>query len=544
MRHVLAILLVAATHCEAVAFDAVGNTDQNHRAAPFKQGEVVVTFDLLPTKMSFDLPGYIKMVSENGIPYINGATESYIPDEGYQEGASYESWNDRDNEFSRMWIESRNAARIVVRHRCALMKKKDGKSVIIHSDKKKVAPYGPGNWVDEWYIFYPDGTHIRRIKIWNVVARNSGPHGKKWPYELEGMYLWWVPGQSPDGTKVSDHLEEEMITLIRMNGEHRTIDLTPYPLAVHDYANASGVYGRFANASIHVINTRSKYRPWRAGRPSDKLCVSPYVPVHTMTQIVPSFPEGSGSRDTYSVAGLGQMVYQDFWKLEKTTMSELWLNGWTDSDDPASDLSAVARSWWNAPHASLARRNGARIEGYDVAEKAYMIDASGIRLGKRMDLKLSASAARPLENPAFLVNNWGDGKVSVTVDGKTSTEGNLFRAGYCKELSLQDGRKWTDVLVLWLDISAQKQTTLSVMSIDEEKPGIDSVLNDQPYRTWRSLSGSALEARLVKYDGSAIVLETKAGKRSQISSVSLSAEDLAYFQSLKQKQENTKAGDN
>lgn len=60
-------------------FKADGNTDPDHKASPNEQGEVVVTFDTLPTQLSFDLPGHIKMISENGIPYTNGATETYIP---------------------------------------------------------------------------------------------------------------------------------------------------------------------------------------------------------------------------------------------------------------------------------------------------------------------------------------------------------------------------------------------------------------------------------------------------------------------------------
>lgn len=151
----IAIVLAMMNSCPARGaghqFRATGNSDPNHRAAPYKQGEVVVTFDTMPARVSFDLPGHIKLITENGIPYTNGATETYIPSEGFHEGASYESWNDKDNKYSRMWIESRNDARIVVRHRCALIKG----DKICHQDKRKVAPYGPGNWTDEWYIYKP-----------------------------------------------------------------------------------------------------------------------------------------------------------------------------------------------------------------------------------------------------------------------------------------------------------------------------------------------------------------------------------------------------
>lgn len=48
---------------------AVGNTDSDHRAAPCKEGEVVVTFDTMPSKVSFDLPGHIKMFTDTAVTH-------------------------------------------------------------------------------------------------------------------------------------------------------------------------------------------------------------------------------------------------------------------------------------------------------------------------------------------------------------------------------------------------------------------------------------------------------------------------------------------
>lgn len=442
----------------AAKFQAVGNTDENHRATPNKQGEAVVTFDNLPTKMSFCLPGHIKMFTENGIPYMNGATETYIPSEGFHEGASYEPWNDTENKYSRMWIESQSDARIVVRHRCALIKG----DKICHQEEKRVAPYGPGNWTDEWYVFHPDGTYVRRIKIWTAVARDSGSHfsGKKWPYELEGMYLWWI-GEKPHGDTVSDHVEDEMITLIRMNGEHKSFNMKPYPLEVNQHDRMNEIYGDFRDANIHVINTKSKYRPWRMGRPSQGLLMSPYVPVHPMTQLVPSFPEGSGRRKPYMMAGLGQMNYRDFWKLEDDSFSEVWLNGWTNSKDPVDELVAIAHSWQEAPKMVSDDGDGITLHGYDIGERAYLLEASSSQ-GAR--LKIAASSESPIVNPMFLVNGWGADKPRLTIDGKEIPKSGDFRFGHYKTLVLQDGRKWENVLAVWAKINATKETAFTIRS--------------------------------------------------------------------------------
>ncbi|MDP6525604.1 MAG: hypothetical protein QGH15_15420 [Kiritimatiellia bacterium] len=502
----------------AARFEATGNTDETHRPAPHKQGEVVVTFDALPTRMSFDLPGHIKMYTENGIPYINGAAETYITSEGIHEGASYESWNDKDNKYSRMWIESQNEARIVVRHRCALIKG----DKICHQEKRKVAPYGPGNWADEWYIFHPDGTYIRRVKIWSAVARESGRHGAaKYPYELEGMYLWW--GAPCRGKMASDHLEDDMITLIKMDGAHKTIDLKPYPLEVKEYQGMMRAYGEFKDANIHVINTKSKYRPWRMGRWSRSLRITPYVPVHKLVQLVPCFPPDTTRDSGYSVAGLGQMNWDDFWEQTDDSMSEVWLNGWTNSENPVDELVAIARSWQEAPDMVSAAGIGIKLHGYDIGERAYLLEAASSQ-GAR--LKIAASSESPIVNPMFLVNGWGADRPKLTIDGKEFPKGGDFRFGHYKNLILQDGRKWENALAVWARINVTKET---VFTINSARGGFRPAAEPAMFRTWTSQKGSNLEARLVDVFGATVTLETKTGKRVRINRSALSKPDQEYL---------------
>ena len=88
-------------------FKAEGNTDPDHRAERLKRGEVVVTFDLLPTRMSFNLPSFPCLVTENNISFYNGWTETYDTEIG---GGSFEPLMDINNRYNRMWIESQNEA--------------------------------------------------------------------------------------------------------------------------------------------------------------------------------------------------------------------------------------------------------------------------------------------------------------------------------------------------------------------------------------------------------------------------------------------------
>ena len=77
---------------------------------------IEVHFDLIPTKMRFSMPCYPSMVTENNIHFSNGWTETYDP----KASSSCEILWDRNARYSRMWIESQNPARIIVRWRSAI----------------------------------------------------------------------------------------------------------------------------------------------------------------------------------------------------------------------------------------------------------------------------------------------------------------------------------------------------------------------------------------------------------------------------------------
>ena len=109
----------------ADAFHAFGATepvvaymDELSTAVPREVSRVAVEvlFDLVPVKMRFSMPCYPCQVTENNIHYSNGWTETYDP----EASSSCEVLWDDEARYSRMWIESQNPARIVVRWRAAL----------------------------------------------------------------------------------------------------------------------------------------------------------------------------------------------------------------------------------------------------------------------------------------------------------------------------------------------------------------------------------------------------------------------------------------
>jgi hypothetical protein len=317
-------------------FKAVGNTDPDLRTPKNKRGEVVITFDLLPTKMSFNLPSFPCLVTENNISYYNGWTETY--DEAAGEG-SCEPLMDRENVYSRMWIENQNDARIVVRWRAALVSS-DG--IIAHKDAPTVSPYGPGDWVDEWYIIYPDGVHVRKSRVYTYFAPQSKPFGwdrdpPNYIFEFQEMLFLGERGHLPE-----DDIQTKALTLIKMNGDHATFSYDPYPIHFEpEEEELYAAFGEFWNANMFVVNTKSEYHPFTIGR-EEGVSISPYAPERrTRHGIFQSWPQNPNRHEGYHGAALGYIILRTFYQKTDTTLTQIYLSGFTNSIKPHTVLTPL-----------------------------------------------------------------------------------------------------------------------------------------------------------------------------------------------------------
>ncbi len=167
-------LPIACAATSAGQFKAVGPSKPVKMG--FRDKAVEVFFDLVPTSMRFILSAFPCMVTENGIVYSNLWAETYDPRNWRAEGglASFEPLMDRNCRYARMWIEHQSDARIVVRVRGALCNRIED---IAHTDMPSGSPYGKGDWVDEWFYIYPDGTNVRHVKVYTGLASRSRPFG-------------------------------------------------------------------------------------------------------------------------------------------------------------------------------------------------------------------------------------------------------------------------------------------------------------------------------------------------------------------------------
>lgn len=410
---------------------------------------IEVHFDLIPTKMRFSMPCYPSMVTENNIHFSNGWTETYDP----KASSSCEILWDRNARYSRMWIESQNPARIIVRWRSAIC---DPDGYIAHSDIPSGSPYGKGDWTDEWYYIYPDGTHTRHVRIYTGLASqsltvtdetfgNASPVREIPPsvvHEFQEDFVFGLDGHIP-----TDDIDEAPVTLINSDGTSKTFSYNPYPKS----------FGAFIKSNIKVINTKSVYKPFTISMPYGVENEN-YPPEGDLPFIFQTWGgyEGKG----YSTS-LGHTL--NWWHFRRTEniLEQVYLSGFVTDDQLVEEMTSWERSWVVFPRLIMKGFDNEYTQPiYSQEQRAYIIpgDHNG---SKKIVFKLgfeTEEGAIPVSivNPVFIVKNWGKIGVGVKVDGKTIESTTDVRVGYETTPSGTD-------LVVWTNLKSKKSIEISLL---------------------------------------------------------------------------------
>lgn len=526
MKALIILIGIICTSLNAQKFSASGSDSSENN-----KGEIVVNFAKLDgSKLTFSLYEPFKIHTDTGVVYTNGSTEIAIGD--FAEENKYNAGNDKQREYSRVWIESQNEARIVVRHRAALVNKG---GEIAYSNKAKIAPYGPGSWVDEWYVIHPDGTHTRRVKLYSEATHLRDPYLNfgKGGFRFENMALW--RGAPKPGISVADDINEDALSLISMDGKISKINFEkPLLFMQSKPADIVKAFGKGRHSNIQLINTVSKYKPYRIGREPVKdpkgfdgmnVLSIPFQPGHAQKNRLPAYPRGATKESGYSVAFIGHMSYSDFWKKDMVSVNEIWLNGYTDSKTPEKELPLIAKSWLNSPTLTTLGTRGVKILGYNMGERAYVVENDPQKSKNSIALRFAASPKSPIYNPMLLINNWGDKPVSVLRDNQALIKGEEYTYGYYKEIRLDDGKRLHNVLALWVKAKAEKYLNLDIRGKASKAP-----LDSEP-RTWTDVKGKKAEAKLINANDSIVLLQLINGKTLKVKRSLLSPEDQQYLKS-------------
>jgi len=434
-------------------FKAIGPTEPVKLDRREMRGAIKVTYDLLPTSMSFDLPWNYCMVMENGIKVSYFAAETYDPRDfdGTGGAASFEPGMDRQGRYVRGWIEHQSDARIVVRIRYALS---NNLYDIAHPDIPSGSPYGKGDWGDEWFYIYPDGVHVRHMKLYTGLAPVSRPFGfDRVPPKVVHEFMESVVRGQP-GHKPTDDIEIDALTLIRLFGGHSEdsidegistkISWKPYP---EDF-------GEFRDANIMFINLKSEYKPFTIGMPYG-VRVQPYAPEGDLPHV---FQTWGYSPERGYTAALGHML--NYWHYRRTdnTLEQVYLHGVTNTDDPVKELVPLAWSWIAEPSLQM---EGVEPDYnqflYDPAQRAYIVPRKG-RGPTELEFTLEKDddlAPLCIINPAFIVKDWDEPGVELKMDGKTIEQGKTFRVGLEQTPTGKD-------LIIWLRMKTNEPTRFSI----------------------------------------------------------------------------------
>jgi hypothetical protein len=398
------------------------------------------------------MPCYPCQVTENGIHYSNGWTETYDP----KASSSCEVLWDNEARYARMWIESQNPARIIVRWRAALA---DPDGYIAHSDIPSGSPYGPGDWTDEWYYIYPDGMHTRHVRIYTGLAEQSHlvtdqtfegvvPIREIPPNVVHEFHEEFIFGQR--GHIPEDDIDSAPQMLIMMDGRSKIISYQPYPKH----------FGEFAAANIKVINLKSEYRPYIISIPHG-IENEPYPPEGPLPHIFQTWPRNPGENG-YSTS-LGHILNWWHYYRSDNRLEQVYLSGMTNTKDPANELLPLAKSWLRPPRLIMEGLSPRyKIHIYDQAQRAYIIrrpkagpEKFTFSLAGVTDLEEKSNAPVWIVNPTFVIKDWGDPDIELRIDGESMRSGQDYYYGF------EVTPTGTD-LIIWVQLKSQRAMNFQI----------------------------------------------------------------------------------
>ena len=402
--------------------------------------DVVVAFGRAPYRFVFWRgTSYIPhWVTANGIWYDNEFCETW----GGDVAGCAEPMSDKQCRHSHVRIIENSDARVVVHWRYALV---DNHYKFARVDKLT----GWGDWTDEIYTIYPDGVGIRRITL-----HSTNPEA---PHEWQEGIIVMGPGWRPE-----DALWPEALTLANMDGESRSYSWANGPPKLRD---------KPANANIHLVNTRSKYKPFVVIRPQDEPRfgryggeIRPNVSIfpwwnHWPTSQNPSDGRYAMAADRAAHSSLTHIEWKEYCKTPHS-MTKIMLHGMTDK--PAGELAMLARSWSYPAKLKVTEGNYTSC-GYDQSQRAFVVKSAQPGVASQLVMELQASAQSPLVNPAFLIEGWGRAGCIVKLGRKRLLRGSQLRYGHRRRL---DG---TD-LVVWVQIEATEPVEVTVVPTPNQVP--------------------------------------------------------------------------
>lgn len=385
------------------------------------QADVVVRFDQFNYRLIFWRgTSYVPCwVNNNGKWYTDSSVRRASGDVKYDKLCTY----------SHARVVESSDARVVVHWRYAPL---NSSRALINTD-----PITNWNdWVDEFYIIYPDGIGVRRIKLFSSSLSTS-------------IYCQQSTVINEPNTAPESNIALAAITLANLNGDSQTYSwATTWPASFSSgpsnpaiqIVNLGGTGG--ANAFQIVQPTGAAFAPvarQTSGGNFNKLTDWPLIGATDPAYDKPSYsPISTITWNTSST--------------EKTTKSWMMMTGLTTGT--VSDLATIGKSWLQ-PAALAITAGSYTIAGFNQGDRAYSLTCTTPGSPTALTIQLSGSAGSPIHNPAFVITGWGRKDCTLRVNGASIARGPAFRYGYRKTASVSD-------LIVWVQTQSTGTTTIEL----------------------------------------------------------------------------------
>ncbi len=299
---------------------------------------------------------------------------------------------------------------------------------------------GWGNWATWYMTIYPDGSIVKRMRIYMAEERRH-----EWQESMAIM----GPEQRPEA--VID--TTPALTLATTDGTIRRYSWIGQPPEQVDYTDAI----------LHIVNMKARFDPYtvqqiqggniyqaRGGTGYSAFPAWNHWPVAQFTS--------DGRHATFPDRAAHSSLTHIFWDdslpfgQRGLFQEKLLMEGM--SDQGAEQLLPLARSWLQpAVGQSLAR--GLDI-AYDPAQRAYVLTRDNGEV-KQLEVKLNATPDSPIVNPVLVVANWGkDESATVLINGKPVAGSIDIRQGVVRRAH------GVNALVVWIEKSTNEPLQITL----------------------------------------------------------------------------------
>ena len=398
-----------------------------------QDSDVVVRFDRSPIRLvSWQGTNYVPAwVTENGKWYSDEFVETGgLP--GCPDGGDCEPMSDKQNRYAHVRIIESTPARAVIHVRY-------GQCEVEHSICANRDPFTDwSDWADDYYTVYPDGVAARKTVAWTS-------NFDTWHEFQETIII------NQAGTRPEDNIQTGALTFVNLKGE----------TADYSWDHPPVIIAKPDNANIQVVNLKSYWKPFQIVFP-DRPLISTYMgeKSYSMFEWWNHWPVAQVASSGISAVAPDRPSHSSLSHIEgqpyahtSNSITKIMLDGLTDR--PPAELATLARSWCSPPQVELTA-DDFRSKGYDPAQRAFVFERKANSVSpESLRFTLAAHADAPLENPAFVVEGWGDAIPVLKVDGKALHWGENARYGLVSALGAEK-------LVVWIEFKSRSATTVEL----------------------------------------------------------------------------------